>query len=147
MFGKHLSDEEKEKKSIACTGWKQTEEAKEKIRIAALERAAEKGIVSYNVDACRYIDEFNRIFGFQCQHALNGGETHIRGYSLDGYDKARGIIIEYDEPFHNKPYVKRKDLVRQEQIREAVKPVMFLRYDEQHHRLYDSLTGISIQKL
>ena len=35
------------------------------------------------------------------QYEFNGGEIVVSGYSLDGYDKEKNIVFEYDEPKHN----------------------------------------------
>ena len=44
---------------------------------------------------------------------MNGGEIECCGYFLDGYDKNKNIIVEYDEPRHQRPSVQKKDTLRQ----------------------------------
>jgi len=120
-----------------------TEETKEKQRIAAYKRVELLGgHPSYNLTSCEYIDRLNKEKGWNLQHALNGGEISIACYSLDGYDKDRNIIFEYDENSsnHNSEKGKKKDLYRQQYIIKTIRPTRFLRYSEKHNRLYDALT-------
>lgn len=54
------------------------------------------------------------------QHAMNGGEYHIKdlGYWLDGYDKENNIVYEFDESYHFNfdGELKEKDKIRQQEI-------------------------------
>lgn len=54
----------------------------------------------YNKTACEYIDKLNKKFGWNLQHAENGGEIRIVRYFPDGYDKQLNIVFEYDERHH-----------------------------------------------
>ena len=65
----------------------------------------------------------------------------ISGYYVDGYDKEKNIIFEYDEPHHNSLNRKNKDIIRQKRIIDNIKPKMFIRYDQKNNRLYDTLTN------
>ena len=105
------------------------------------------GIPSFNLNACKFIDKLNDKFGWKLQHAKNGGEIEIAGYCVDGCDKEKNIIFEYDEPNHNRPKRKQKDIKRQEIIVKKFKPKMFIRYDEKNNRLYDSLTNLDLISL
>ena len=69
---------------------------------------------------------------------MNGGEVELYGYFVDGYDKDLNIIFEYDEPNHNRPKRKEKDIIRQNNLVENINPKLFLRYNKQWDRLYDS---------
>lgn len=53
------------------------------------------------------------------QHALNGGEYHIKelGYFVDGYDSKNNIVYEWDEETHfNYLGLKERDINRQNEI-------------------------------
>ncbi len=118
-----------------------TEKHREKMRIAALKRLERQGILpSYNLKACQFIDEYGKQNGYNFQHALNGGEVKICGYSLDGYDKEKNVIFEYDEKHHRYKKFSKKDLIRQKNIINKLNPKKFIRYDEWNDTLYDILT-------
>lgn len=56
----------------------------------------------YNPKACDFMDKWGKINGYNFQHALNGGEYFISklGYWVDGYDKEKNVVFEYDEKQH-----------------------------------------------
>ena len=113
-----------------------TGETKYKMRISAINRLKNQGImIAFNPNACEYIDKLNKERGWNLQHAMNGGEVELYGYFADGYDKDRNIIFEYDEPRHNNPYWKQKDIIRQNNLIENINPTIFLRYDENKKEL------------
>jgi hypothetical protein len=123
-------------------GKRHTEETKVKIRESLIENFKKRNISSkYNPRACKFMDEINLKNDWDLQHALNGGEVVIAGYFLDGYDKNRGIIFEYDEPKHHLAKKKEKDIARQNRILEHFKKlgkeVKFYRYDERYNELYE----------
>ena len=91
---------------------------------------------TFNDFACKFMDQFNVEFGTKLQHGLNGGEIQFIGYSLDGYDKEKNIVFEYDEPNHNKSSRKTKDIIRQNRIINIINPTLFIRYDEASNKLY-----------
>ena len=124
---------------------KHTELSKEKMRVATLKQKSKLyGGITYNPISCVFINDLNKTFGWNLRHALNEREEWIAGYSLDGYDKENNIVFEYDEPYHNKPKQKKKDLVRQQNIINRINPMMFIRYDERNKRLYDAITDQNI---
>ena len=53
-----------------------------------------------------------------------GGEIQLYGYFVDGYDKERNIIFEYDEKKHYKSNgnLNNKDIYRQNLIIERYQP-------------------------
>jgi hypothetical protein len=106
---------------------KHSDEDRRKMRIALVHRLNEMfqngcniTYPNYNPKACEIIAEYGRQNGYNFQHALNGGEFHIKdlGYWVDGYDKEKNVVIEVDESHHNKPRYKEKDLRRQKEIKE-----------------------------
>ena len=48
---------------------------------------------------------------------------------LDGYDKEKNVVLEYDSKYHNKLNQQQKDLIRQNKIIELLKPKKFWRYN------------------
>lgn len=51
-------------------------------------------------------------------------------FYIDGYDKKRNIVLEYDSKYHSKLSQKQRDLVRQNKIIEILKPNKFWRYND-----------------
>jgi predicted DNA binding CopG/RHH family protein len=92
-------------------------------------------IPGYNKDACRIIDEYGGRHGYDFQHALKGGEFHIKelGYWVDGYDKNKNVVIEIDENAHfdENGELSEKDVKRQQEIEKFLKcKFIRLKYDE-----------------
>ena len=75
-------------------------ETRRKIARAVREFRLGKVTPCYNPNACILIDEYGKQHGFNFQHAENGGEVRVIGYSLDGYDRDKNVVIEIDEPSH-----------------------------------------------
>lgn len=77
----------------------------------------------YNPKACEAIDAYGNKHGYNFQHAMNGGEFYIKelGYSVDGYDVDKNVVIEYYEKYHTRPKQIKKDLERQKLITEFLK--------------------------
>ena len=73
---------------------------------------------NYNKNACKIFDEIMLKENIFIQHAMNGGEFHIKelGYWVDGYDKENNTVYEFDEKHHNKTKQKEKDKIRQQEI-------------------------------
>ena len=86
-----------------------------------------------NPKGCRFIDIFSKINGYNFQHGANGGEVHFpeTGTWVDGYDKERNVVFEYDEKKHY--YVdgtlKPKDILRMNDIKNYL-GCKVIRYDE-----------------
>lgn len=85
----------------------------------------------YNKKGCEYLDGLSKEMGLNIQHALNGGEKQISGYSVDGYDAEKNIVIEYDEPSHYDGFgnLKKPDVDRMNRIISEAK-CKFYRYNE-----------------
>lgn len=100
------------------------EDVKLKLRLNAIERLSKimpdcQLVPSFNLKACECFDKIMKEKNIIIQHALNGGEYHIKelGYWVDGYDKENNVVYEYDEKHHyslNK--LKNKDVQRQKEI-------------------------------
>lgn len=113
----------------------QSTDHRRNLRLKAIKRIEEHKLngnqlcPAFNPKACNYLDLLSKQKGWDIQHAMNGGEYRISdlGYWVDGYDKGRNIVIEYDEPFHDKHT--EKDLRRQHEIIEHL-GCEFYRYKE-----------------
>lgn len=123
-------------------GKSHTLETKEKMRKSAIEYL--KNIKNfkgprYNIKSIEFINKLNEEYGWNLQHAENGGEIQICGYFLDGYDKDLNIVFEYDEAAHYKDVKKSllndKDIERQNIIIEKLN-CEFYRYNESENYFY-----------
>lgn len=146
--GKIFSDKTRDnmsKNHVGFVGKKHSDLAKERIRILKLERVKMLGgNRTYNPTACKFIDDFGKKNGYNFQHAMNGGEVMVSGYSLDGYDKEKNVVFEYDEPRHQHSSHKQKDIIRQKRIINKINPTTFLRYDEKTGKLYDVIISKNV---
>lgn len=77
----------------------------------------------FNPKACELIEEYGKQNGYNFQHALNGGEYYIKElkYFVDGYDKEKNVVIEYNEKYHNLPKQRKIDEVREKKITDYLK--------------------------
>lgn len=86
----------------------------EKMRKARQRQIEESGgFPSFNRHACNFFSIVNKHTELNGQHALDGGECGVSGYWVDFYDKKSNVIVEWDEEYHYKPGVVKKDNVRQ----------------------------------
>jgi len=107
-------------------GKKDSIETRRKKRLAAINNIQEHiengGQITpnYNSKACKLIDMYGKKYGYNFQHAENGGEFFINelGYWVDGYDLKNNIVIEVDEKHHfdYDGNLSEKDLQRQNEI-------------------------------
>jgi hypothetical protein len=92
-------------------------DVKEKIRCSG---AFKSLFPNYNVNAIPIIEQYGKKYGYNFQHAENGGEYYVEelGYYLDGYDTEKNVVIEIDESHHfNKNgFLKKRDIIRQDRI-------------------------------
>lgn len=121
---------------------KHTKESKEKIRkstIKYLSTLVPDFQARYSKTVCKYIDDLNKKYNWELQHAENGGEITCGGYFLDGYDSKRNIVFEYDEPKHyvdiDNNILSDKDIERQNFIIEKL-DCDFYRYNEALNLFY-----------
>jgi hypothetical protein len=87
----------------------------------------------FNINACKFMDEWGSKNGYNFEHAMNGKELSVGGYWVDGYDREKNVVFEYDEPHH---YLKKadmtlkhKDVQRMNEIQNILK-CDFIRYNE-----------------
>ena len=134
--GKKHSDETKSKICQKLTGIVRREDTKEKLRILRLQQISDQGVVRcFNKNACDFIDAFGIKRGFSFIHGNNGGEIMLNGYMVDGYDKERNIVFEYDEDKHEAFKQKMKDLKRTDRIISKI-GCKILRYSQKYNRFY-----------
>ena len=114
--GKTMSEEVRKK----MIGRVHSNETKKKMRLSAIKnikKSSRTGMQpNYNPEACKIIDEYGKKYGYNFQHAENGGEHHIKelGYFVDGYDKEKNVAIEYYEKAHKNQ--KERDKKRKQEI-------------------------------
>jgi hypothetical protein len=83
------------------------------------------------------IEKWNRLgFNFKLNYPLHINQVL---FYIDGYDKEKNVILEYDSLYHNKPGRKEKDLVRQNKIIEILKPKKFWRYNSKTKQIKNVL--------
>lgn len=96
---------------------KHTVETKLKIAQAVRNRLGEDFRGFYNKEACEFIEKINLEKGFNFQHQLNGGEVQVGPYFLDGYDKERNLVFEYNEIDH---YLRQEKIEKDEYRRNYI---------------------------
>ena len=108
-----LSKESLIKLSNSLKGQKRTNESKKKMRQKRLDWIEKtKGGVCIDSGSMEWFDEINtKGFNFKQSYKIKD-----MGYVVDGYDKEKHIICEYDTPYHKKPNKIKKDLIRQNNI-------------------------------
>ena len=73
------------------------------------------------------IEKWNKLgFNFQPNYQL---KTDLDLFYVDGYDKEKNVVLEYDAKYHNKLLQRKKDLIRQNKIIELLKPKKFWRFN------------------
>lgn len=110
-------------------------ETKNKLRLHQINRISKaffnggQVFPNYNTNSIQLINQYATENNLKVQHAENGGEYYIEGlgYWVDGYDKEKNIVIEFDEKHHNRQTT--KDLIRQTNIINHLK-CTFIRLDE-----------------
>lgn len=118
FYGKIHSEESinKIKKSLKLK-FKNTD-IRDKMSISAKKRVILNGIPApnYNKKSIPIIEEYGKKYGYNFQHAENGGEYYIKelGYFVDGYDIEKNVVVEYYEPHHKRRM--EKDMERKNKI-------------------------------
>ena len=87
------------------------------------------------------INKWNKLgFNFKINYQIHTDD--FLAY-LDGYDKERNVVLEYDSKYHSKLSQQKKDLVRQNKIIEILKPKKFWRYDSRTKQFKNILGKIN----
>ena len=83
------------------------------------------------------LEKWNRLgFKFEPNYQVHTDEFLCY---LDGYDKKRNVVIEFDSKYHQKTYWKKKDIIRQKKVIEILNPEKFWRYDSVHKTIVNVL--------
>lgn len=116
----------------------------EKIRITRRKMAAEKFLLlgfsspRVNIAACKFIDSWGKTNGYNFQHGTNGGEVYFSnvGAFVDGYDRKKNVVFEYDEKHHFDIYgnLKPKDVQRMNDLMKQLK-CSVIRYNEKSKKI------------
>lgn len=73
------------------------------------------------------LEKWNRLgFHFEPNYKIH---SNTEFFYIDGYDKEKNIVLEYDSKYHFRPYIQQKDLVRQQKIISLLHPKKFWRYN------------------
>jgi hypothetical protein len=85
------------------------------------------------------IEKWNRLgFHFEPNYQIH---TDIDLFYVDGYDKEKNVVLEYDSKYHHRKQQKEKDLIRQQKIIDILKPKKFWRYDAVNKQCRNILGG------
>lgn len=102
-----------------------TDEHRKNLRISAINHIEKRlelngghCVPAFNIDACEIFNKISNILDINIQHALNGGEYHIKelGYWVDGYDINNNVVYEFYERYHK--YSIERNLRRENEIKE-----------------------------
>ena len=73
------------------------------------------------------LNKWNRLgFDFQVNYQI---KTDLDLFYIDGYDKEKNVVMEYDSKYHFYRGQQEKDLIRQNKIIDILKPRKFWRYN------------------
>ena len=73
------------------------------------------------------LNKWNKLgFNFQPNYQIY---TDTDLFYVDGYDKEKNVVLEYDSKYHLRSKQRERDLVRQNKIINILKPKKFWRYD------------------
>ena len=80
-------------------------------------------VPNFNKNACFLFDKISQEKNINIKHALNGGEFQIKelGYWVDGYDEINNIVYEFYENSHFTKSKMKKDLCRENEIKQFLK--------------------------
>ena len=159
--GKYHTNEVKKKISISKLGTKQSDITKKKmseyrkklysnqsevekltkkvsmamkrhdIRIKHLKALSESRFLGKMVDngQLELLNKWNKLgFHFEPNYQLH---TDIDLFYIDGYDKEKNVVVEYDSKYHTRRNQKEKDLIRQNKIVNILMPKKFWRYNSE----------------
>lgn len=144
MFGKRHTQKYREilSKKLKQNPLRHTDDGVEKMRISLRKKYANRLLVHgyksprVNPKACQFIEKYGIENGFHFQHGMNGGEVYFSevGAFVDGYDKSRNVVFEYDEKHHFDidGKLKKKDLIRMADLIKHIK-CKVIRYNEREN--------------
>lgn len=150
--GRTHSNESKLKMSISHTGMRHSEDTKKKISnvIISDDRRKKMSISTKNQwknpiirnkmisnstwintrmdrGQLELLNKWNKLgFDFKPNYQL---KIDSDLFYIDGYDKEKNVVLEYDTKYHNYQKQKEKDLIRQDKIINILNPKKFWRYN------------------
>lgn len=75
------------------------------------------------------LDKWNKLgFNFEPNYKI---KTDIDLFYIDGYDKNKNVVLEYDSKYHKPLNQMEKDLIRQRKIIDILHPKKFWKYDSE----------------
>ena len=116
---------------------------KPEIRKRHIKALSETKYLGKSVDRgqMKLLEKWNKLgFNFDPNYQVYD-DTNL--FYIDGYDKNKNVVLEYDSKYHLKSKQKEKDLVRQNKIINILKPKKFWRYDEVNKQFRNVLEGNS----
>lgn len=85
------------------------------------------------------LDKWKKLgFNFEPNYQI---KTDVDLFYVDGYDKEKNVVIEYDTKYHNFPQQHKKDLIRQNKIIDILNPKKFWRYNSVNKTFSNILGG------
>jgi hypothetical protein len=83
------------------------------------------------------LEKWNRL-GF---NFIPNYQVHTKDFLayLDGYDKEKNVVLEYDSKYHNNLSQKGEDSIRQQKIIDILKPKNFWRYNSENKEIKNVL--------
>ena len=120
-----ILDETKEKLSIANKKAWQNTESRNKYNDSLLKTKWIK--VRTDKGQLELLEKLNNLgFKFEPNYQIK-----VNGfiYYIDGYDKEKNVVLEYDSKYHNKQSQKIKDTIREKNIIDILNPRVFWRYN------------------
>lgn len=139
MYGRHHTDEMKKKQAERNVGKKLSNETKRKLSESSIKAWKNPSVrqrmihtskwnnISVDKGQMPLIYKWNAL-GFKFIPNYQVKNNELLCY-LDGYDKDRNVVLEYDSKYHFKEPQKTKDLVRQKRIIDILNPRKFWRYN------------------
>lgn len=160
--GVTISEEQKLKISMSkrgCKAWNKgkkqqplTDETREKLSVSIKVAMHRPEVRKKHLDALYHskwirvrtdkgqlelIEKWNRMgFKFEPNYQL---KTEQDLFYIDGYDKHNNVVLEYDSQYHNNQSQKRKDMIRQNKIIDALKPKRFWRFNKVTNTIRDAI--------
>lgn len=153
FYGKHHSEEMKRKQSERYRGAKLSDETKKKVSDSNKKAWNNPVIKKKYYDALsktkwlkvrpdlgqlELLEKWNKLgFNFQPNYQIHTDDFLCY---VDGYDKEKSVVLEYDSKYHNGFFQKEKDLIRQQKIIDILKPKKFWRYNKISKTFIDCLS-------
>lgn len=82
---------------------------------------------STDIGQIQLLEKWNGLgFRFEPNYQVKTGRNL---FYIDGYDKEKNVVLEYDSKYHTRSGQQQKDLVRQQKIIDILHPKRFWRYD------------------